>query len=348
MTKYGLTDSSAASTASFANVVTHKFGDFKTGTKLAELAMSIVDRQKNKFNETQALNTANQNVLGWVKPIRSRIPYHVRAYESGILSGNMEGACVGKWFTYWSMYHSASPLGVLEADMTSMIPKARKMGFIFFANFYSIVLQLVHNLMGKSENTIKFIGKAMDETSAEWIKKMPGSMVFLAFRSYAFVTFGEFEKGAEDALERGHAYNEKMIGMQYGMEPFYRGISLYAMARKTGEKKYKKPASEVRKQYQVWVKKGCVNLVGLLQLLDAEHFALSRKKKVAYQTYEKAISTLVAGGFYNNAGVACERYGTYLSETGQTDGMRARIEQAIVYYNRWGAKRKVDLLKEQL
>jgi hypothetical protein len=139
-----------------------------------------------------------------------------------------------------------------------------------------------------------------------------------------------------------------MMGLQYGMEPFFRGISLYAMSRKTGDKKFKTPAAEVRKQYQSWVKKGCVNLEGLLQLLDAEHSALGKKKKVAYQQYEDAISTLVKGGFYGLAGLACERYGIYLAEVGQPDGLRTQLEQATGFYNRWGAKRKVDLLREQI
>jgi hypothetical protein len=228
-----------------------------------------------------------------------------------------------------------------------MIPKAFKMGFQFFGNFYSMLLQLVQNLMGLSENTVLLVGKAMDERDEKWTK-MPAKMVLATFRSYGIAYFGDFEKGAEDALERGHSYNKKMIGMQYGMEPFFRGICLYAMARKTGDKKYRTPAAEVRRQYQIWVKKGCVNLEGLLQLLDAEHSALGGKKKAAYKHYEDSIATLIKGGFYGNAGLACERYGTYLSETGQPDGLRIHLERAKGYYNRWGAKRKVDLLKNQI
>jgi hypothetical protein len=332
--------------ASFANIVTHKFGEFQTGAKLAELAIMIVDRQKNKFNETQALNTANQNILGWVRPIRSRIPFHVRAYESGMMSGNIEGACVGKWFSYFALYHSASPLGLLEEDMRTMLPKAKELGFVMFGTMYSMLLQLVQNLIGMSESTIILKGETMDE-SEERFQKMPFRLLLGTFQSYGLVVFGDFEKGAENALERGHSYNQKMMGMQYGMEPFYRGISLYVMARRTRLQKYKTPATQVRKQYQIWVKKGCVNLIGLLQLLDAEHLALYGKKKDACKKYEDSISTLTQGGFYNNAGVACERYGAHLAELQQGDG-RSQFEQALEHYTRWGAKKKVELLQKYL
>jgi predicted ATPase len=348
MTKYGLTDTSGASTASFANVVMHKFGDFATGAKLAKLAIFIVDKQKNKFYETQALNTANTNVLGWITPIKTRLPYHVRAYESGVTSGNLEGACVGKWFQFWVLYHSASPLSILEHDLQVMRNKAEKWGYMFFRNFYSLLLQVVLNLSGKSENTTKLIGSSVDETDPMW-QKMPHKALLETFRSQLMVFFGDFEKGAEDALVRGNFYSKKMIGMQYGLEPFYRGICLYAMGRKTGDKKFIKAAKEVRKIYQVWVRKGCMNLVGLLKLFDAEELALAvRKEKPACKKYEDSIQTLATGGFYSNAGVASERYATYLAERGFREESRTQLELAKSYYCRWGALKKVEILTNQL
>ncbi|KAL3925054.1 MAG: hypothetical protein SGILL_000659 [Bacillariaceae sp.] len=347
MNKYGLTNTSGASTASFANVVCHKFGDFKTGVRLARLAILIVDKQKSKFYETQALNTANNFVLGWVTPIKTRLPYHVRAYQAGITSGNLEGCLVAKWHTFWNLYHSASPLSILEQEQQMMVKKAKKWGYVFFKNFYSIFLQLVLNLVGKSENTTKLIGSAADETEAVW-HKMPFKAIKEAFRSQLFVFFGDFEHGAEDALVRGNSYVETVMGMQFGMEPFYRGISLYAMGRKTGDKKYKNGAREVKKLYQVWVKKGCVNLVGLLTLFDAEDYALDEKPSQSCKKYDESIATLIDGGFYGNAGVACERYATYLAELGQPAESRAQLKQAKIHFNRWGAKRKVELLADQL
>ena len=162
------------------------------------------------------------------------------------------------------------------------------------------------------------------------------------------VYFGDFEGGAEDAIRRGDFYVQNIIGNQFGLEPFYRGISLYAMWRKTGEKKYKKAAREVRKQYQIWVKKGCVNLVGLLQLFDAEEQAMAKKQSTACKKFIEAIRILLASGFYSNAGVACERYSTYLAEIGDAAESRNQLEQARAHYDRWGAKKKVELLLDQL
>jgi hypothetical protein len=121
------------------------------------------------------------------------------------------------------------------------------------------------------------------------------------------------------------------------------------MGRKTGDKKFIKAAKEVRKIYQVWVRKGCMNLVGLLKLFDAEELALAvRKEKPACKKYEDSIQTLATGGFYSNAGVASERYATYLAERGFREESRTQLELAKSYYCRWGALKKVEILTNQL
>lgn len=117
----------------------------------------------------------------------------------------------------------------------------------------------------------------MNEEDDIW-HKMPHKALLATFKSFAMVVFGAFESAPTDALERGNSYTENTPGMQYGIEPFYRGISIYVMARQSGETKYKTAARQVRRMYQMWVKKCCINLVGLLKLLDAEDLALRGKR----------------------------------------------------------------------
>ena len=345
MNKHGLTDGSASAMASFANVLMHVYDDFDTSARIAELAVLITNRLKNKFNETRALNTANNNVLGWVRPLRTRLKYHVRATESGLVSGNIEGAYVGKWFAFWVQLYSAMPLAALEAECRITTTKLRKLGLHFYANLGVIVWQISLNLMGKSEHTVLVKGEAMDEAS-ETYSKMPFKMIFSAWRSYLYVIFGDFEAGAEDALLRGDSYTKKMIGMMYGFETFLRGMSLYAMARK-GVTKYKSPAQKVLKQLKTWVKKGCVNLSGVTKLLEGEDAVISKKKKLAYSLFEDAIAVCTQGEFHQFAGLSCERYAICLQENGDVKAASRQISKAIEHYTRWGAFKKVELLKKR-
>ena len=72
------------------------------------------------------------------------------------------------------------------------------------------------------------------------------------------------------------------------------------------------------------------------------------KKNAACKKYEDAISSLIDGAFFNNAAVACERYADFLGLVGEMSDMRSQLERAVVYYSRWGAKKKVEILKREL
>lgn len=345
MYKFGLTDLSGSALASFGNIVMHVFGDFEMGKNLAELSMLVQERLRNKFTSTRTLNTANMNVLGWVEPLHTRLKYHLEAYEAGMASGNIEGAFVGRMFSYWVQIYAAMPLQALEADCRKHIPLMREMGHNMYGDLCSLIWQTALNLMGWSENTFVLTGEAMDE--AEYIKKSFKHSIAVR-KSFVYALFGEYELGAEDALERGDSYTKAFVGAGYGFEPFYRGICLYAMLRKTKNEKYSKAASETRKQLIQWAEKGCVNLAPLVCLLEAEHEAISGSSEKAKVLYDLSITTANRQCFHQNAGLACERYAEYLTTVGDTIAASDQLRAAIGHYEKWGATRKVELLQESL
>jgi len=250
MCLHGLTDGSASALASFANVLMHVYKDFTIAPRLAEMAITIADRSQDKFFEPQPLNTANFYILAWVRPIRTRLKYHQRTFESGMASGNIEGAWTGKVEGLMVQFFSAMPLKDVEAECRATIPEMRKMGFNFYASFAAIVWQVSLNFLGHpgNENTTILTGEALNEEE----HKSNGMVKFFldAYRSFSFVLFGDFEKGAEDALERGDALSKGVIGALFGMETFLRGMSLLVMARKRNHpnsRKYRKTGLKIMK-----------------------------------------------------------------------------------------------------
>mmetsp|Transcript_3965 Transcript_3965/g.9144 ORF Transcript_3965/g.9144 Transcript_3965/m.9144 type:complete len:1161 (+) Transcript_3965:3-3485(+) len=351
ISKHGLTDTSAASIASFANVLMHVHNDFKTSQRLAELAILIADRQQSKFNETQPLNTANGLILAWVRPLSSRLKYHQRAYESGMVSGNVNGGMVGKWYGLQnSLFSCPITLPELEGEMRAGIAETRKLGQPYVGNIGCILWQLVLNLIGKSgnPNTTKLIGEAMDETTELYQQKEP--VLLGAWKSMALLFFADYEGGAELALQRGDLFETKFAGMMYGYDSILRAIPLFVMARSDNSQrtKYKKEAKKLLKRARTWVTKGCINLIGPHQLIEAEYMVLQKKAKAAQSHFELAISSCRKGNFHQFSGLSCELYSDYLSEIGDSKGSQIYLQGAIDDYRRWGAARKVDFLKHKV
>ena len=153
---------------------------------------------------------------------------------------------------------------------------------------------------------------------------------------------GDYLKGADLALLAGDDFGKTYPGFYFGFEPFPRGMCLYIAAKRTAKKKYWKAASKVRSTYQDWVKKGGVNFVHMLLLLDAEDAAMRRNDKLALEMYEKAIQSAARAGFVQNTALATERYAAFLEELGRLEDAKYYRSKSADYYREWGAYRKVE------
>jgi len=179
---------------------------------------------------------------------------------------------------------------------------------------------------------------------------MPFRIILPAWNRLVVVVFGDFKTAAEDALKRGDEFPNFAVGMMYGFESVLRAIPLLIMARSDNpcKAKYRMAAMKLLKRVRGWVKKGCVNLVAPLQLMEAEYMALQKKSNMARSYFEAAISCCRKENFHHFAGISCERYSSYLSDIGDSKGEKIYLQGAIDDYRQWGAARKVDFLKRKL
>ena len=150
------------------------------------------------------------------------------------------------------------------------------------------------------------------------------------------------------ALEMGDAMFKMWSGASFfGFDPFSRALCLYATGNETRQSKYLFAAKKVRSKVSEWVRSGAINLVHQLLILDAEDAAAKGFHNDARQAYEKAIAASVRGGFLQDAGIANERYATYLLTVGLERDARYYTREAIRYFSEWGAARKVQQLRQR-
>jgi hypothetical protein len=124
-------------------------------------------------------------------------------------------------------------------------------------------------------------------------------------------------------------------------------ISLFAMARKTRERKYTNLAKKSLASIKDWAEKGNPNVVHCKSLLEAELAALNGRQHAAKKHYEVAAMLAGRGGFVRDAALANERYGEFLIED-ESDREEAafRFQEASKLYLEWEARAKAGLLSE--
>ena len=164
--------------------------------------------------------------------------------------------------------------------------------------------------------------------------------------------FGDHEARIELLMgkEKGNSYAEQLQGYFVGrIETFHRGIAWFAMAQKTGIRKYKAEAIKVMKLVAKWAKAGDPNVQHYNFMMKAEHAVMSKKYDKADELYKQAISHAVRNDHLHHAALFHERFADYrLNARGNRNDGRYHLEQAIRYYREWGAIGKALHLKNNL
>ena len=348
--KYGLTPYTASGFASFANVLMHEYGDWKTAMKIGEIALNIEKRLGSNFTKASTLQKLSSFVLGWVKPLRTCRTNYLEAYRVGILSGNIGGAAMSiLFFSICEFFSGGHKLPDLDEDLRNYISQLEKLKLHPHVLGLRLLWQKVLNLMGAPYNqqTTTLTGTAMHGIDVERhmvIYKTNSSLHICNLCAY----FSEYEKGADVAMAFGDEFYKIWSGAAYfGKEPFSRALCLYATAIKTGQARYLKAARKARSTIAKWVRSGAINLVHELLILDAEEAVVKQLKKQIGKAYKQAISAAARGGFLQDAGIANERYATYLMSQDMLGDAGFYMKKAVQYYTDWGAARKVELLEQK-
>ena len=216
-----------------------------------------------------------------------------------------------------------------------------------------LLRQACLNLMGMSQNPIELTGESIDQNEVTNVALMTMNRSLLcwilALQSLLYAFFGEHELGAELALSKGDTQEKVLVGSSLiAHDVFYRGISLFEMARKTKNRRYKKEAKKARSCVKSWLAKGNPNMKHIDAALLAESAALDGKVQQARRHYEKAVVAAARAGFVHHAALISERYGDYLfQELSCPDDASFQFENATKFYSSWGAFAKVDILRQK-
>ena len=367
--RYGICEKSPAAFGLISMVMMHVLGDFEAGLAYGELAMSMTNKlqllasqdesQRAMLTQSQSRATfvANGFVLFWAKSVQDYNDELVTGYESGMRAGDTESACWNIQIDVAIKFSAGCKLKELE--------KLCRMGVSTMAAlqkgeavvYTSMIWQGILNLMNFSivEGTTKVSGSAVKEEDYLSQQGAWGSKQLPNFhdhtKTFLCAFFGDYETGAELAVERGDRFLVDSPGNHLCQtDPFYQGVCLFAAAGKDRAKRrlYRRHGQKRRTTLHTWVRKGSLDSVHRLQLLDAEQEASLRNPKGRESVkilFDLACGSATSRGFIHDAALANERYAEFLllSADDHEEGTK-RVYMAARLYSDWGATAKVESL----
>jgi predicted ATPase len=357
--RYGLCLSSPPSLAAVGAFLCSVLSDFDNGTKCGEHALVALECLKRKVGieigrtmESRTLLFVHGVVFHWTRPLPSISRQFLNAYEIGMQTGDIDSAIWSILHYLLVGFHSGRSLEALEADCRMYVKQGEELKREQQICLIALLWQAILNLMGRSVNPTVLTGEAMDQDRCLELAARADNPHLVgwvqALRAVLYSCFGEYEAGSELGVAKGTKL-EKILPshLLVPSDPFYRGVCLFEMARRTKKQKYKKRARTALDTIKAWVSKGNPNLKHCERFLEAELAALTDNSEKAKQHYAKAVVLAARGGFIHHAAMANERYGEFLLNALDLPHDAAyRFDEAIKFYSVWGSC-KADMLREK-
>ena len=333
--QYGVHDMSGLGFSGFAFLLMSTFHDASTADPLGEMALCFQRQAHNGYDAASTQYTLYSYVFGWTRPLETKNFY--AGFVAGMRSGN------GLWAGWCLMsdkldlaYRVGTPLQSALARCPDCLHQFTEMKLGEHSYVVRIHWQVFANLAGESEETTKLQGKHFDpdlmppQTQAHKLNAYFGRLHLLNY-------YGDFLSAANLGLEWGAPF-QKTYAAHHSCqaEAFHRGLALYAAARDSQKRRFKRHAKRAHGLISKWADAGCPNVQHFQVLLNAEKVAVDRKYELAESLYKEAIIKAARPGLVHDAALFSERYATFLRQpgsyfTGLEDEVRYRLQESIKY-----------------
>eukprot|EP00980_Cylindrotheca_fusiformis_P027453 scaffold20461_cov117-Cylindrotheca_fusiformis.AAC.16 len=349
--KYGFCDVSPPGFSHLGAVAAAVQKDYKTAAYCAEVALALQQACWRASREAESLYIAHVFCFPWSRPLQQSLAPAEDGYASGMRSGNTV-------FAMWNLfqhhiflpYAMGKRLGPILEQFPKLLSQMEELSQPEQANNLKMYWQMILNLTTTptSEDSHILEGRVFSAEAFNGDGAVDLGTIHLC--QGELLVFYDMEAAAERAMKGGEKYAKLCPGMFHNMfETFHRAIALFAMARRTKQRRYKKHANKLAKQIEDWVRSGNPNVSHYHMAMMAEQAALNNKHFVAEENYKNAIVLAARSGHMHHAALINERYAEFLLvERLDEQESKYRLGEAIRFYQEWGALGKVEELKKLL
>ncbi|CAB9500744.1 Protein tyrosine kinase [Seminavis robusta] len=287
--------------------------DIEEGYRLGRLAEKVIAKQGGVDpNYGTVLCYLGHLNKWWKEPVHYSLEKFIECNQLSMKSGNVSNAfqsTVGYAVNY---FYSGLPLGPLLQDMELFGKLYLEYNQIMFFLLASPLWQCLLNLTGKSADPSTMeTGTVMERRKAFPAHKKCGVQSIHSFQMIISYYRGDLEKATEMS-EKLADCKPGIMGASFWYASRLYHVALIAIAncRKSPTRKGRQEAEKQVKHFKKLVKKGAINLLHKLQLLQAELMTVdvnpNKPKEVdaVMAMYDSAIVSATRAGFLQDAALA--------------------------------------------
>eukprot|EP00550_Attheya_septentrionalis_P003231 CAMPEP_0198286414 /NCGR_PEP_ID=MMETSP1449-20131203/5507_1 /TAXON_ID=420275 /ORGANISM="Attheya septentrionalis, Strain CCMP2084" /LENGTH=1264 /DNA_ID=CAMNT_0043984147 /DNA_START=149 /DNA_END=3943 /DNA_ORIENTATION=- len=349
--KFGSCNETANALAAYGLILGSGLGQYKSGYRFGQLALTLARRDKTREWLAYVYMLVYSSINHWVMHIENTIEPLRYSQSIGMETGAVEFACYSACAISIHSFVKGELLSPLEHEMQMFSKQMIEYSIEVPQGVLAPLHQCVLNLMGHSEDPLKLTGEVMNEDMQIALMKEQSNkhaelgiymnVVWLAYLFGDYTRAGEFVDKLVEESEVGSQAEELL-------KTFYCGLTCFALAKDTNDRKWRKLAMKDLKKIKKWSKLSPFNCLQKLLLLKAEAAVLGRRYSKAEKYYYDAIKFSQKHGFLNDEAIAHERLGMFHAERNNDKAAFDQLSSATELYKKWGAHAKVEHIKKKI
>ena len=346
------------------------FGKPERGREMAKVAELLLAKPGTERMKARAVFVCEGLINHWTKPLKETLAPLLAAYHVGLEYGDGQSAGICQSLHVTHTFYCGLPLeGNFAAEMIAPIvglqnESETKESCTVVQTQQELDIHVIYLLGSK-----KLRGKevAPEEQNFDDVLHVANKTGNQSLCGYIYaghmelkVIFGEWED-ARNLVEKAGDVRAALVATFTGIRFTFLGALIYVKAAQLSSSrledecsfgricsanswKWKRKALKEIRLIRKWVKRGNVNLVHSLHLLEAELAVLNGKSCKAEENFKSAIAVASRNGFLQDKALSHELASSYFKSRGDDSNRDHHMDQAIKCYRDWGAMAKVAQL----
>lgn len=352
--KFGNDEMSAMTYGSYGVINSVVLNNHEEGYRFGKLSLQLLEDYEVRRSRPMVLFIWACFVQHFKEHARRSLPYFLESYRAAkevgdpiFLGHASANYCLVSFSTGRNLFE-------LAKECESYAKEQREAKQFFRLNTTRIYHQAALNLLGRAACPLELSGAAFAGTGslAKLRENNEGLNVFHYYLTTMILQylFGSYEKAFQTALSIEEESSRNIGSFSNTIAYFYRAIVIIAWCGEAGahgQRKHLNQVEQYLKKIGRWAAFSPENHLHRCHLIKAELARLRGRDNEALPLYAQAIELALKNEFVQDAAIAAELAAKFYLARGDIQSARTQLEDAIRYYASWGARAKVDQLKEE-
>jgi predicted ATPase/signal transduction histidine kinase/tRNA A-37 threonylcarbamoyl transferase component Bud32 len=352
--EYGSTPESCLAYSNYGVLLNGVFGDSHSAYQFGLLSTKLIERWNAKDLKCKALTGLANGTSCWFNHIKESNLINSEAYQAALEAGDLEYAGYALHNTALNSFYQGRNLAQIGLEIERYLQFTQKTQNQFSTDMLLGFQLIVGNLTQLTPDLFSFDLENLKESdylqSCQSRQNLYGICIYQIQKLKVLYLYGNL-KVASELLES----IEQLLPFITGTLPvsdytFYSSLvraALYQDASEEEQPQILEKLTAAIAQMKTWASNCSENFLHKLLLLQAEFSRITGQALEAINLYDQSIESAIKYEFVQNEALGNKLAAQFWLNQGKEKIAKLYLAEASYAYQRWGATRQVELLKEQ-